>query len=406
MSSPTFLVNPTADAASLGKKLDKRRVGLTSLSLLVLGLIFLRYRPLHAEDFIYYYCAGRSAAMGVSPYEAGPYQACMADILGAPNPNGSKDTSSVYPPPAIFFFRAFAQLPYPLAYTLWNAALLLASALLLRATSADPAVWLLLLTWPGFVSNWTYHKLSLILVLAFSTGLRLIDKNRQWLGGLLMGALGFQPQWLGAAALYLVARRRWRALAALTGAGVLLFTASPAGWLTQWTASASFHSNNLIGLDNQGLFIALHKTIRGVFVISSREFTIARYGTSLALGLLAWRFAAKKNPEPLGLFLGLVLLAQPYSHVSDVIWVFPLFLVILARLESRFRWTRTQALAAGLLFNAALLLIVGGFAPGRLHRTEYENRQGYLTCALVALYALASSTRREGSVPHRAAALG
>jgi hypothetical protein len=80
--------------------------------------------------------------------------------------------------------------------------------------------------------------------------------------------------------------------------------------------------------------------------------------------------------------------------------------MILARLESRFRWTRTQALAAGLLFNAALLLIVGGFAPGRLHRTEYENRQGYLTCALVALYALASSTRREGSVPHRAAALG
>ena len=368
----------------------KPRRGLVALSLLVLGLIFLRYWPLRGEDFVYYYCAGRTASMGRSPYDARPYQACIADVIKRPNPNVSKDAGSVYPPPAICLFRAFAKFPYPTAYALWNAALLLTSVFLLKAASADPAVWLLLLTWPGFISSWAYHKLSLPLLLAFLLGMRLVERNRHRFGGGLLSALCLQPQWLGAAALYLVAQRRWRALGALSAAGLLLFAVAAPGWLSQWLSSASFHSNNLIGFDNQSLFISLYRPVRSLFIVDLRWFMIARYGTSLALGLLAWRCAAEENKKPLGIFLGLVLLAQPYSHVSDAVWAFPFFLAILARFECRFRWTRTQTVAAGLSFNAAAFLISGGFVPGHLNRPDAQFRQGYLTCALAALYALTS----------------
>jgi hypothetical protein len=369
-------------------RLDARRGALTALALLVLGLIFLRYWPLRGEDFIYYYCAGRSAATGRSPYDVGPYQSCIADVIGRPNPNVSKDTGSVYPPPAIELFRAFADLPYPAAFALWNAGLLLASALLLRELSADPAVWLLLLTWPGFISCWAYHKLSLALLLIFLSGMRLVDRDRPRLGGGLLCALCVQPQWLGAAVLYLAAQRRWRALGTLSAASLLLFAAAPLDWFGQWLSSASFHSNNIIGFDNQSLFLSLYRPVRTLFVVDMRSFELVRYGASLALGLLAWRFAAKKNSESLGLFLGAVLLAQPYSHASDVVWIFPLFLALLARLERRLDWTRPQAVAAGLMFNAAAYFASGGFVPGSMHRPDDVFRQGYLACAVAALYAL------------------
>ncbi|MFI5349694.1 MAG: glycosyltransferase family 87 protein [Elusimicrobiota bacterium] len=365
-----------------------RRAGLIALSLLALASIFLVYRPLRYEDFVYYYCAGRSAATGRSPYEVEPYQACIAEVLGRPNLNVSKDTGSVYPPPAIALFRAFAALPYSAAFALWNAALLSASAALLWETSADPAAWLLLLSWPAFISCWAYHKMSIPLLLSFLIGMRLVDRGRHRLGGGLLCVLCVQPQWLGAAALSLAAQKRWRALGSLAAASLLIFAAAPHAWLDQWVSSAAFHSENVIGFDNQSLFLSLYRPMRTLFVVDLRWFQIARYGASLALGLLAWRCAAKKNSESLGLFLGLVLLAQPYSHVSDGVWIFPLYLNALARFQDRLRWTRPQTVAAGLLFNAAAVISAGGFLPGRMHRPDDVFRQGYLACAVAALYAL------------------
>lgn len=374
---------------------------LIALSALLLGLIFVRYLPQRGEDFIYYYCAGRSAARGQSPYEGEAYQACLAGLFGVPNPNVSKDTGSVYPPPAIELFRTFAALPYPVAFYLWNAALLAASVLLLFAASSDPADWLLLLTWPAFISCWVYHKLTIFLFLIFLIGLRLVERDRPRRGGALLSLLCIQPQWLGAAALHLFARKRWRALGALAAAGVLFFAVAPWAWFPQWLSSAVFHSNHILAFDNQSLFFALYRPFLDVNV-DPRWFERARYGTSLALGLLAWRCAAGKSSESLGLFLGLVLLAQPYSHLSDGLWIFPLLLAVLARARSRFRWSRARTVAAGLLFNAAALALAGGFVLGRLNRPGYLYRQGYLAFALAALYVLsrARDGRRETPPGH------
>ncbi|MDP3540840.1 MAG: glycosyltransferase 87 family protein [Elusimicrobiota bacterium] len=362
----------------------------TLAALIALGAVFSIYLPQRGEDFVYYYCAGRSAAQGRSPYEAAPYQACIAAALGRVNPHDSKAAGSAYPPPAVRLFQAFAALTYPAAYGLWNAALLAASVLLLAGFSARSALGLLLVVWPGFVSSWSHHKLTIPLFLAFLLGIRLVELGRHRLGGALLSVLCLQPQWLAAAGLFLAAQRRGRALAALAAASLLLFLLASPAWLGPWLASAAFHSDNFIAFDNQSLFVSLYKRVGPHFVVDMTWFKAARYGASAGLALLAWRFAARRDSESLALFLGLMVLAQPYSHASDALWAFPLFLAFLARLDRRLRFP------AGLLFCAAFLLS-GGFAPGRLHRPADRDRLGYLSCLAAAGYGLASFARRRAT---------
>lgn len=362
----------------------------TLAALIALGAIFSLYLPQRGEDFVYYYCAGLSAAQGRSPYEAAPYQACIASALGRANPHDSKAAGSAYPPPAVRLFRAFAALPYPAAYGLWNAALLAASVLLLAGFSAQSGLGLLLVVWPGFVSSWSHHKLTIPLLLAFLLGARLVELGRPRLGGALLAVLCVQPQWLAAAALFLAAQRRGRALAALVAASVLLFLLAGPSWLGAWLSSAAFHSDAFIAFDNQSLFVSVYKRVGPYFVVDMSWFKAARYGASAALALLAWRCAARRDSESLALFLGLMVLAQPYSHASDALWAFPLFLAFLERLDGRRR------LPAGLLFCAAFLLS-GGFLPGRLHRPADRDRLGYLSCLVVAAYGAAFAGRRRPS---------
>jgi len=340
----------------------------------------------NGEDFLYYYCAGSSAAAGVSPYEPAPYQACLRELYGRPNPNASRDAGSAYPPTAMPLFRALAALPYTYAYALWNAFLLLVSAALLYELRGAPDEALLLAVWPGFALCWTYHKLTLLLFGAALAGLRLIESGREGAGGAALGLLALQPQWLAALGLYGAARGRLRALAAAAAVGAALVLVTwRAGWLAGWLASAANHANSLIGYDNQSLFVALDKPLLCAGIFFPRQWMIRafRYGLSLALAALAWRRA--RRPGGLGPFLGLILLAQPYSHASDALWAFPFFLYIRDRAAERFAWRGLAPTAAGLSAVAAFWLFFL-YGPGESGRIAIENRQGYLAAALAAAW--------------------
>lgn len=67
------------------------------------------------EDYVYYYCAGRLIAGGVSPYQVEPYQACIEAILGHPNPHRTTGTDWSYPPGAAWLLAWLSGLRYPLA---------------------------------------------------------------------------------------------------------------------------------------------------------------------------------------------------------------------------------------------------------------------------------------------------
>jgi hypothetical protein len=379
------------------------RAVLAVLAALALGFVVRRYRLMRAEDFVYYYCAGRTSAAGFSPYDAAPYQDCMAAVLGAPNPNVSRSSGSAYPPPAILLFRALSAVPYPAAFALWNALLLAASFALLRLSARSPRDWLALLAWPGFLLCWTYHKLTLALVAVMLGGMSLAARGDEAAGGLLLAFLAIQPQWLAAAGLYLAARRRLRALAVLAASGMILFAASAfAAHLGPWFASAAEHANAIIGFDNQSLFLEVYKAFRG-FVpdFDPSVFQAARYGVSLALVALAWRVA--RAGEDLALYLCLIVLALPYSHGSDSLWAFPLYLAAAARAAARCGLGPRASAAAVLFVSLALVWFVGGgFTPGHLHYGSWDSRQGYLSCAVAAFrLATASSLARRASQDSR-----
>jgi hypothetical protein len=279
-------------------------------------------------------------------------------------------------------FRALAALPYGTSYALWNAFLLLVSAALLAQLRGAPEDALLLAVWPGFALCWTYHKLTLVLFGAALVALRLMEEDREAAGGAALGLLALQPQWLGAVGLYAAARGRRRALAAAAAvSAALLLVGWRSGWLAQWLFSASAHANNLIGYDNQSLFVAIDKPLLALGLYFPRIWTIRafRYALSLALAVFAWRRA--RRAEGPGPFLGLMLLAQPYSHASDVLWAFPFFLYIRDRAAARFGWSGAAPTGAALIF-VALAWVFFLHGPGETGRIAVENREGYFALAL------------------------
>jgi hypothetical protein len=349
------------------------------------------------EDFLYYYCAGVTAASGASPYDPAPYQACLSSLYGRPNPNASRDAGSAYPPTAMPLFRALAAFSYPAAYALWNALLLLVTAALVVQLSAAPEDALLLAVWPGFALCWTYHKLTLILFGAALAALRLMEEGREASGGAALGLLALQPQWLAALGLYAAARGRTRALAAAAAtAAVLLIAGWRAGWLAQWLASAATHASTLIGYDNQSLFVALDKPLLALGIFFPRIWMIRALRYALSAALAAWAWIRARRGDGPGPFLGLVLLAQPYSHASDALWAFPFFLYIRDRAAARFGWKgRTPTAAA--LAAVALCWLFFQYGPGESGRIAVENREGYLAAALaLAWLALRSRTPARG----------
>ncbi|HVR84496.1 MAG TPA: hypothetical protein VMU54_09310, partial [Planctomycetota bacterium] len=132
-------------------KIQRRKTASALCAAALLAFVAGRAWRLRGEDFLYYYCAGRVAAAGRSPYDPAQYQACIAGVLGHPNTNISRASGSAYPPPVLPLFGALARLDYPASFKAWNAALLLASLWLLWTLRAEPMDGLLLLTWPGFV---------------------------------------------------------------------------------------------------------------------------------------------------------------------------------------------------------------------------------------------------------------
>jgi|GEM_PF-1746062 len=352
----------------------------------LLAWIAARARGFDGEDFAYYYCAGAVANAGASPYEPAAYQECLRGVFRRPNPNISRDSGSAYPPPAIVLFRALAAPPYAASFALWNAALLAASLWLVSRRRARAADMFLLLLWPAFVLTWDYHKIGLVLFALFLAALALIEDGREAPGGALLSLLVFQPQWLAAAGLYLAARRRRRALAAAAGGALVLALASwRAGWALEWLASAAEHAQTIVGFDNQSLFVALVKPFDAAAWFFPRSWMAltARALVSLALAAEAWRRA--RRPDGLAPFLGFIVLAQPYSHASDALWAFPLLPAARDRLASRLGWSPRAADAAALGFTLLLWYALAA-GPGGRGRVDVENREGYLTCALVLVW--------------------
>lgn len=351
---------------------------------------YFRYRA--AEDFVYYYCSGAVSLAGKNPYATGDFQGCIASWVGGPSPYAGSGLASAYPPNALLVFRSLASLPPPLAYGLWNLALLAASlaALCLLGGAAIPWNGVLFLAWPGLMLGWGFHKISIPLFCCFLFAIRELRARRPVSGGLLCGVLSLQPQWFFCAALFLACQRRWRALAAalvLGGALCAAFSRPEAGAL-EWLASARAHAA-LWSPDSQNLFLAARRL---------RPFA---FGGSLLLYAAAALLCRKRDLECYPLFLALALLAQPYSHASDSIWIFPFFLATLGSIGRLLDWpyARAAAIAVGVELTAAWCWRF--YAPESLATPAFLEAQRFIALAAAGTAAAAWLLSRRAPSPSR-----
>jgi hypothetical protein len=361
------------------------------------------FRGRRTEDFMYYYCAGATANAGSSPYAASPYGDCVRAVVGDARVRLTVPSGSAYPPPAIAAFRVLALLPYDEAFAVWNLLLLAAALAFLRLVCRDPADLLIAATWPAFALCWIYHKITFITAAAFFAAFARLEDSPA-LAGAALGLQVIQPQWLAAGGLFLAARRRWRPLAAaLAAAAALVLLASPAGWLGEWAASARLHAAALTSWDNQSLFLAVYKVLAGLGAARESWFIPGRALFGALLAALA--FAAARRGAGLAAFLGLFLLAQPYSHGSDALWALPLLLLARDRWRAALDWSPAAASSAAIAANLVLCWLCLR-APSV--RVEAAQRQGTLTALVVLLWGgaefalLFPPARRGGLSPRRA----
>ncbi len=362
------------------------KAALGAAALVLLASIIWRYQDRKAEDFVYYYCAGLSLKLGFSPYAPRSfYQACVAKALGPKSLAAQMGLGSAYPPQALILFRRLADASYLKAFGAWSAMLGVSSLLLAAAFSgAEASQWLLLFTWPGFVLCWAYHKAALPVFLAFWAGIKLADGGLPLLGGTLLGISGIEPQWLAAGLLYLALRKNTRALWPALAAGLLplfLSPGAPSGWA--WLQNAATHSH-IATFDNQGLLWLLYKNFGPWPQLGPAGLLALRATVALALLIPASVLVRRRGREALPLFLALYLLASPYSHGSDLLWVFPLLPTILESAANRFALSSPRALALGLAVNGAIALLSGGYAPAKVADPAIQGRQGLLTLILTA----------------------
>ncbi|MFI5362006.1 MAG: glycosyltransferase family 87 protein [Elusimicrobiota bacterium] len=366
-----------------------RKILLAAAALIPLALMIWGFRGLRSEDFMYYYCAGATANAGASPYEEIPFRDCVRAASGIPYVRLMGSVGSAYPPPAIAVFRTLALLSYDRAFILWNVLLAAATLALLSLLGRGGADTLLILTWPGIAMCWIFHKFSLVAAVVFlAAAVRLDDAPA--MSGAILGFLALQPQWLAAGGLYLAALRRWKPLGIAAGVAASLFLLTTrAGWLSQWTLSAGVHAAALTSYDNQSFFLAFYKRLGWLGAAREAWFLPGRAAAGALLGALA--FHAARRGAGLAVFLGIVLLAQPYTHSSDAIWALPLLLLARDRWRALLGWRSSATAAAFIAVNLLLCWACLRTPHGRL---ESADRQGYLGLFAILLWLAAEAAGR------------
>ncbi len=370
-----------------------KRLAVGLAALILLASIAWRYNGRRAEDFVYYYCAGLSLKLGFSPYAPHSlYQACLAKALGPRSLAARWGLGCAYPPQAVLLLRRLADAPYFAAFHAWSALLGAASVLLAAALyGAQFSQWPLLFTWPGFILCWAYHKAALPVFLAFWAGLKFADGKRPLLGGVLLGISGIEPQWLAAGLLYLALRKNVRALGTALAVGVMPVFSSP-GALSgiEWLHSAATHIH-IATLDNQGLLWLLYKNFGPWPQLGDSGLLVLRAALFMALMAPAAFLLWKKGRQALPLYLALYLLASPYSHGSDLLWVFPLFATVVNGVAERWALSKPRELFLGLSVNGAIAALSAGYAPAMIADPVIQGRQGPLTLILAGAWALSSA---------------
>lgn len=231
--------------AGFGKSLDRRRIAIACAILLVLEIAFFLFtvalshnwivaidRPT-TTDFASFYAAGTLANAGtpsLAYHQAAHFAAEQA--VTAP---GIEYQFFNYPPIFLMLCAVLAQLPYIVAFLVFQAATLLLYLHVARSILGDRSgtALLVLLAFPIVFWNLGLGQNAFLIAGLFGAATLLTDR-RPVAAGVLFGMLCFKPHFGLLVPLALAAAGRWRSFAAAAAAAAVLALASVAvfGWQT------------------------------------------------------------------------------------------------------------------------------------------------------------------------------
>ncbi|MEN8143443.1 MAG: glycosyltransferase family 87 protein [Gemmatimonadota bacterium] len=144
----------------------------------------------------------------------------------------------LYPPYALYAWIPAALLPPAVAYALLLAVVMGATGwalILLRrslpAGARFDTVALAVFASSAFISVFVMAQNSALILLLVAGALWALKQDKEILAGLLIGLLGFKPNWVLGFVLWLAVTRRWRTLGATAAVGALMLASTaPMGW--------------------------------------------------------------------------------------------------------------------------------------------------------------------------------
>ncbi|MEE9208408.1 MAG: glycosyltransferase family 87 protein [Gemmatimonadota bacterium] len=144
----------------------------------------------------------------------------------------------LYPPYTLYAWVPVALLAPAVAYGLLMTIVIGATAaaliLLRRSLPADgrfDTFALAVFASSAFISVFVMAQNSALILLLVAGALWALKQDREILAGLLIGLLGFKPNWVLGFVLWLAVTRRWRTLGTTAGVGALMLASTfPMGW--------------------------------------------------------------------------------------------------------------------------------------------------------------------------------
>ena len=272
----------------------------------------------------------------------------------------------VNPPPFLLAIAPLGLLPYAVAWVVWSLAgwavwLLVARRILPQATLAIAA-------FPGAYLA-ASHAQNGFLTGALLIGGVLALRRSQVLSGALFGALIIKPHLALLVPLWLLAGRKWTALAAgaVSAISLSLLSLAVVGMKTFRAWPDSFAVSAAIMRDSDAVFWQrMGSVYSAVRLIGGNEAALIAQGIvtlgCAALVVLAWR--RTRDPEATGaLMLAAIALGSPYLFAYDLAFLaLPVFWLVREGLARGFRpWERLGivALYASPLVTRATALPLG-----------------------------------------------
>lgn len=349
-----------------------------------------------SRDFISFWGAAKLAMAG-TPALAYDGAALHAVQIEAASFDPWTGMPFPYPPAFLIAVLPFALLPFPVAMALWSLVTMAIYAVVARRLT--PRSRWLALSFPPVFAIAAIGQNGFVTAALFLGGLLLLQRERKFLAGLVLGCLIIKPQLALMLPVAMLAGREWRVIAGavVSATGVLLLglalfgMAASEAWINQMPLFVEIAEKGLVGWHK---LASVYAALRQAGLPASPALALHCAVAAAAAVMVARVWHSDAQPAAKAAVLGAAtMLASPYVYPYDSLVLVPAF-----------AWLVERRAPAPLL--AALWLLPLAVIAQNAYDPGIPNLAPLLPLGLLALCHLASRRASGENAPTAPAAPG